>query len=94
MKRRAGKSQWTGLFFLLPSLSGVCFFVLLPFLDVVRRSFASAVTEEWVGLKNYESTLQNPAFQLAARNTLRFSLICIPCCWEFSCKGSKPWAAS
>ncbi len=78
MKRRAGKSQWTGLFFLLPSLSGVCFFVLLPFLDVVRRSFASAVTEEWVGLKNYESTLQNPAFQLAARNTLRFSLICIP----------------
>lgn len=78
MKRRAGKSQWTGLFFLLPSLSGVCFFVLLPFLDVVRRSFASAVTEEWVGLKNYESTLQNPAFQLAVQNTLRFSLICIP----------------
>ncbi len=78
MRRKHKKSQWSGILFLLPSLLGVSFFVLLPFLDVVRRSFVSAVTEEWVGLKNYRDTFTNPAFQLACRNTLRFSLICIP----------------
>lgn len=84
MRRKHQKSQWAGIFFLLPSLLGVSFFVLIPFLDVVRRSFVSAVTEEWVGLKNYRDTFTNPAFQLACRNTLRFSLVCIPALLLFS----------
>lgn len=78
MKQKRIKGENTGLLFLLPSLLGVCGFVLLPFLDVVRRSFTSAVSEEWVGFQNYAAVFQNHAFSLACRNTLRFSLICIP----------------
>lgn len=78
MKRRVKGERWTGLLFLLPSLLGVLAFVLIPFLDVIRRSFVSAVTEEWVGLKNYRDVLENPAFRLACLNTLRFSAVCLP----------------
>ena len=75
--RRKGR-RLTGLWFLLPSLLGVLVFVLLPFLDVVRRSFLSAVTEEWVGLKNYHDVLEHGAFRLGGWNTFRFSLCCLP----------------
>jgi multiple sugar transport system permease protein len=75
MKR---KQNITGLFFLLPSLVGVSVFVLIPFLDVVRRSFVTAVNEQWTGLDNYITVLGNSAFQLAAKNTLRFVGVCIP----------------
>lgn len=68
----------TGVLFLLPSLAGVAFFVLIPFADVVRRSFLEAISETWVGFKNYTAVFQNQAFQLAALNTLRFIGICIP----------------
>lgn len=63
---------------MLPSFLGVAFFILIPFLDVVRRSFTSAVTEEWVALDNYLTVFQNPAFSMACQNTLRFSAVCIP----------------
>lgn len=54
-------------------------FALLPMLEVLRRSFLSAVTLQWVGLKNYkEVLLKNAAFKIAVANTLRFTLICIP----------------
>jgi len=69
---------YTGLLFILPSLAGVSVFVLIPFADVVRRSFLEAVSEQWVGLKNYMAVFQNPAFQLAAVNTLRFIGVCMP----------------
>ena len=68
----------TGILFLLPSLAGVSVFVLIPFLDVTLRSFQNAVTRSWVGLDNYRVLFQTPAFRLAARNTLRFTGICIP----------------
>lgn len=70
--------RFTGIFFILPSFIGVLIFVLLPFLDVVRRSFTSVVAGEWVGLKNYQVIFGNGAFQLAAVNTLKFLLICMP----------------
>lgn len=75
---RPRRRDWAGLLFILPSLLGVCVFVLLPFGDVVRRSFLSPVTEKWVGLQNYRTVLANPAFRLACYNTLRFMGICIP----------------
>ena len=40
--------------FLLPSLAGVMLFVLLPFLDVMKRSLQTAVTGEFMGVKNYD----------------------------------------
>lgn len=76
-----GITPW---FFLLPSLLAVSILVLIPFLDVVRRSFFSAMGGQFVGIKNYISVFQNDAFQLAAINTAKFTLICIPILLVFS----------
>lgn len=76
MKKRKG--QMAGVLFLLPNLTGVCAFALVPMAEVVRRSFQSAVTSQWVGLKNYREVLGNTAFRLAVTNTLKFTMICIP----------------
>ena len=64
--------------FLLPSFAGVTVFVLIPFLDVVKRSFLTAVTGEWTGLNNYNLLVHNQAFRLAIHNTLRFTRVGIP----------------
>ena len=75
---RQRKSQMAGVLFLLPNLIGVCAFALVPMAEVIRRSFQSAVTSQWVGLKNYREVLGNTAFRLAVTNTLKFTMICIP----------------
>ena len=72
------KEVWIPWLFLLPSLLGVSIFVLIPFADVVRRSFLNAVGNTFVGLENYKSVLENTAFQLAAGNTLHFLAVCLP----------------
>lgn len=64
--------------FVVPGFLGILIFVLLPFGDVVRRSFATAVTGEFNGVKNYQTIFQNQAFVLAVKNTLKFTLVCIP----------------
>lgn len=64
--------------FVTPGLIGVMVFVLLPFGDVVQRSFTTAVTGEFNGVKNYQMIFQNQAFLLAVGNTLKFTLVCIP----------------
>lgn len=64
--------------FAAPSLLGVLIFVLLPFLDVFGRSFRTVVTKQFVGFQNYETIFANQAFQLAVKNTFRFTLVCIP----------------
>ncbi len=68
-----------GVLFLLPELSGVLVFGLIPFADVVRRSFFQAANESFAGLSNYREVVTNQAFRLAAENTARFVGICIPC---------------
>jgi len=70
--------RYPGLLFILPSLLGVSVFVLIPFLDVVRRSFTTVVTGEFTGWKNYQTIFANTAFRLAAGNTLRFLVVCMP----------------
>ncbi|MCI8597410.1 MAG: sugar ABC transporter permease [Lachnospiraceae bacterium] len=72
------KSSNAWVWFLTPSLFGVIIFVCVPFLDVIRRSFLTAVTQEWTGLHNYQVIFQNQAFQLAVKNTLRFTSVCLP----------------
>lgn len=67
-----------GFYFVISSLLGVFFFVLLPFADVVRRSFSSAMGGQSVGLANYQTIFQNDAFVLAATNTIKFMLACLP----------------
>lgn len=83
--RAKGKSQtalWkrkaTPWLFLLPSLIGVSIFYVIPFMDVVRRSFMSAMGNEFAGIDNYRTVVENSAFQTAAGNTARFLTVCIP----------------
>ncbi len=66
------------MWFLLPSGIGVLIFVCLPFLDVIRRSFLTVVSQEWTGLYNYQLIFKNQAFLLAVKNTLRFTAVCLP----------------
>lgn len=72
------KREWIGFFFLLPSFVGVAVFILIPFVDVLRRSFVDAVGARFVGLQNYRTIFTNSAFLLAAGNTARFTAVCIP----------------
>lgn len=72
------RSKWTGLSFLLPGFCGVAVFSLLPFMDVIRRSFVQVVSGRFCGLENYRIVLHNRAFLLAVKNTLRFLLVCLP----------------
>ena len=72
------KREYKGLLFLLPSFLGVGLFWVIPYGDVIRRSFFSAVSGEFTGLKNYRTVFENQAFRLAAGNTLKFFFICIP----------------
>ena len=38
----------------------------------------NAVGSEFVGLENYRGVLENEAFRLAAGNTVRFLIVCLP----------------
>ena len=64
--------------FLLPNLFGILYFSLLPMLQVLMRSFQSAIGGNWVGMQNYFMVLNNAAFQKAAANTGKFTAVCIP----------------
>lgn len=64
--------------FLLPSLAGVSLFVLIPFCDVLRRSFTSALGGQFAGFQNYRAVFSNQAFRLAAKNTLLFMGVSVP----------------
>lgn len=71
------KRRWFAAF-VLPGFLGIAVFALLPFLDVVRRSFTTAVTGEFAGFSNYIKIFGNEAFLLAVKNTLRFTVVCLP----------------
>ncbi len=76
--QKIGKRNRIGWLFVLPSLVGTAIFYLLPFGDVVRRSLIQAVGGGFAGLSNYRQVLGNKAFQMAAGNTVRFVLVCLP----------------
>ena len=64
--------------FLAPSLGGTAVFVLIPFVNVVVRSFFQAVGGQFVGMENFIQVCHSQAFRLAVKNTLHFILVCIP----------------
>ncbi|MCM1185419.1 MAG: sugar ABC transporter permease [Lachnoclostridium sp.] len=74
-RRNAHRERRAFLSFLGFSLMGVSVFVLLPFLDVVRRSFVTVMSGKFAGLDNYKRVLTNQAFLLAVRNTVHFALV-------------------
>lgn len=63
---------------MLPGLAGVLLFYLLPFLEVVRRSFVKTGNNAFVGLDNYQSVLHNGAFRLAFCNTVLYLVLGVP----------------
>ena len=85
------------LAFLAPSLIGIALFFLIPFAETVRRSFFDARGKNFIKLDGYLAVLANNAFQLAAVNTAKFALICIPLLLVISLvialliKGIGPW---
>ncbi|MFT3983074.1 MAG: sugar ABC transporter permease [Lachnospiraceae bacterium] len=64
--------------FLAVSMGGVLLLVILPFLDVFRRSFTTAITGRPNGFQNYRTIFDNQAFLLAVKNTLKFTGVGIP----------------
>lgn len=69
---------YKNLLYLMPSLIGVTIFLVVPYLDVIRRSFLSGGDKGWVGLENYVMIFQNGAFRLAVKNTALFMCVSIP----------------
>ena len=73
-----GKRNRAGFCFVLPSLVGVFVFYIIPFGDVIRRSFMQAVGNGFAGLDNYRQVFSHHAFCLAAGTTLCFVAVCLP----------------
>ncbi|MCC8137888.1 MAG: sugar ABC transporter permease [Clostridiales bacterium] len=72
------QKRWKGYLWILPSLFGTIIFYCVPLMDVIRRSVTENAGSAFVGLKNFQTVFNNTAFQLAAKNTLRFIAVCIP----------------
>ena len=72
------KQARKGILFILPSFVGVCVFWLIPYVDVIRRSFFGTVSGKFTGIQNYQNLFSNQAFLLAGKNTVRFFGVCIP----------------
>lgn len=78
MKDHAKREARAAMLFLFPSLIGISIFVLIPFIDVIKRSFFDGMNREFVALDNYMTVFQNKAFHQAISNTGRFLIWCIP----------------
>ena len=63
--------------FLLPSMAGCSIFLVVPYFDVLRRSFLRAGSS-FVGMQNFIEVWNNEAFRLATKNTVQFTAVCIP----------------
>ncbi len=73
------KDKLRSWLFLTPSLIGVMTFFIAPFFVVIYYSVVNnPVQHEFVGFSNYVRVASNEAHQLAAFNTLRFSLTAVP----------------
>ncbi len=66
-----------GILFILPGLTGVMVFYLIPFVDVIVRSFRQ-INGKFCGFANYRQVMENKAFALAAGNTVHFVVVCLP----------------
>lgn len=77
-KVRASGDGKAAALFILPSFLGIAIFFLFPFIDTIKRSFFDTFGNSFVGVKNYESVINNESFILAAKNTARFICTCIP----------------
>lgn len=77
-RRRRNRRDGFAWLFLFPSLVGTLIFVLIPFGDVIRRSFCDPLGREFTGVNNYSLVFGNEAFRSAVANTVKFTVVCIP----------------
>ena len=72
--------KWQDCFLSCQALIGVSIFILIPFADVVIRSFQSPITRDFVFFHNYmEVFKRTAAFKLAASKYHKICYyICIP----------------
>lgn len=77
-KNRKKNKNRTAYLFLMPSLAGVLILFVIPYLDVIRRSFMDGAGKQFVGLENYADIFSNRSFRLAVTNTFSFLAVCIP----------------
>ncbi|WP_406242519.1 carbohydrate ABC transporter permease [Tissierella carlieri] len=69
----------SGLYFILPGLLGVLIFYIIPFFLSLYYTFTKGISDiQFVGLSNFRELFNNPAFLLAAKNTLKFIIIGVP----------------
>ncbi len=66
------------LYYILPSVTGIAVFFILPLLDVFRRSFMNGSASQFAGFANYKTVFTNMPFWLAVKNTLFFCAAGIP----------------
>ena len=72
-------NKYFSYLFILPGFMGFAVFFLVPFLVSITYSFFSRpVGGDFVGLANYISILQSPAYLLGLQNTLIFMVISVP----------------
>lgn len=68
-----------GWYFILPGLIGVLLFFIIPFFLSLYYSLTKGVSNiQFVGLENFKELLVNPAFRLAAANSLKFIFVGVP----------------
>ena len=68
-----------GVLYILPGFAGLCVFYIIPFVISLGYVFGRGNGETGrIGTENFKDLLGNPAFQLAAKNTLVFTLLAVP----------------
>ncbi len=79
MDRRTKRGKRISWGYLFPSLAGVLLFFVLPFLVVIYYSMVdNPINKQFVFFENFVNVFNNAAFQQAASNTMKFSLVAVP----------------
>ena len=71
--------KWKGLLFVLPSLIGVMFFYIIPFIASFTYCFTTGtINREFSGLVHFKELFQSDIFKLALYNTCKIIGIALP----------------
>lgn len=80
--KKSAKGGLIGWWFVIPGGIVVLTFVAYPIVSVTANSFVSwnglDPVKDWVGLGNYRSLLEDPAFRRALKNTLVWGIGTVP----------------
>lgn len=73
------KTKYYGWLFILPSLIGVLIFYIIPFFLSIYYTFTKGVADvKFVWFDNFRELFNNPAFLLAAKNTIMVIIVGVP----------------